>query len=42
MLKDGSESVMSEHLYYFLQQLLNGLTIGCTYALIAMALPNRV
>jgi branched-chain amino acid transport system permease protein len=27
---------MSEHLYYFLQQLLNGLTIGSTYALIAI------
>jgi len=27
---------MYEHFYYFLQQLLNGLTIGSTYALIAI------
>ena len=27
---------MSEHVYYFIQQLLNGLTIGSTYALIAI------
>lgn len=27
---------MSEHLFYFIQQLLNGLTIGSTYALIAI------
>ncbi|WP_409421654.1 high-affinity branched-chain amino acid ABC transporter permease LivH [Pseudaeromonas sp. ZJS20] len=27
---------MSEHLFYFIQQLFNGLTIGSTYALIAI------
>ena len=28
---------MSEHLLYLVQQLLNGLTIGSTYALIAIS-----
>ena len=27
---------MSEQIFYFIQQLLNGLTIGSTYALIAI------
>ncbi len=27
---------MTEPLYYFIQQLLNGLTVGSTYALIAI------
>ena len=27
---------MPESLYYFIQQLINGLTVGSTYALIAI------
>ena len=32
---------MNEAFFYFLQQLLNGLTVGSTYALIAIGYPAQ-